>query len=429
MQKETVCVLGAGIVGLATAYELNRQGFRVIVVDRASLQEGVGSGASGGNGGQLSYSYVQPLADESIWRQLLKLLLSRNSPLKVRLQLDSNQWRWAFQFMQACNARTAADTTAKLLVLAALSRSGFERLMSENPIDCDFASNGKLVLYPTQTSFAAAQRQMALQSRLGSQQKAVTAQACCDLEPALVDYRGQISGAIFTPSECAVDCWKLCRGLETLLRQRGVKFLLGTKISNFETNLAGKITKAIGWSKQDPTQRIAIEANTFVLALGSDSPRLAKSVGLHLPVYPIKGYSVTFNIEGLALSLAPDTPKTPKVNVTDSSRKVVFARLGSRLRVAGMAELIGHNQHIDKRAIDSLKRSTSAVFPQLKDLPSERPWAGLRPATPTGLPIVGTQANGPSNLIMNTGHGALGLTLAFGTAQQVADICRRLPSR
>jgi D-amino-acid dehydrogenase len=428
MQKETVCVLGAGIVGLATAYELNRQGFSVTVVDCAREQVGVGSGASGGNGGQLSYSYVQPLADESIWRQLPKLLFSRHSPLKVRPHWDFHQWRWAFQFMQACNARTAGDTTAKLLALAALSRSGFEHLMSDNPIDCDFASNGKLVLYSTQTSFAAAKRQMALQSKLGSQQKALTAQACCDVEPALVGYRGQISGAIFTPSECAVDCLKLCRGLETLLRQRGVKFLLGTKISNFEISLAGKITEAIGWSKQDPNHRIAIEANTFVLALGSDSHRLAKSVGLHLPVYPIKGYSVTFNLEGLALN-SPLASNAPKVNVTDSSRKVVFARLGSRLRVAGMAELIGHNHRIDKRAIDSLKHSTSAVFPQLKDVSSDQPWAGLRPATPTGLPIVGTQANGPSNLIMNTGHGALGLTLAFGTAQQVADICTRLPSR
>ncbi len=426
MQKETVCVLGAGIVGLATAYELNRQGFSVTVVDCASEHVGVGSGASGGNGGQLSYSYVQPLADESICRQLPKLLFARSSPLKVRPQLDLHQWRWAVQFLQACNARTAADTTAKLLALAALSRSGFEHLMYDTPIDCDFASNGKLVLYSTQTSFTAAQRQMALQSSFGSQQRALTAQACCDVEPTLAGYSGQISGAIFTPSECAVDCLKLCRGLEALLRQRGVTFLMGTKISNFETNLAGKITKAIGWSRLNPTQRVPIDANTFVLALGSDSNQLAKSVGLSIPVYPIKGYSVTFNVEGAALNLAP---KAPIVNVTDSSRKVVFARLGSRLRVAGMAELIGHDHSIDQRAIESLKRSTSAVFPQLQDLEIEEPWAGLRPATPTGLPFVGIQANGPNNLIMNTGHGALGLTLAFGTAKQVANICAHPPSR
>jgi D-amino-acid dehydrogenase len=145
-------------------------------------------------------------------------------------------------------------------------------------------------------------------------------------------------------------------------------------------------------------------------------------MGVRLPVYPIKGYSVTLDIGQAPLNAAP------RINVTDVARKVVFARMGSRLRVAGMAELVGHDRTVQPQAIDSLRRSTRAVFPALGSVHAGQPWAGLRPATPSGLPIVGTQAGGPDNLIINTGHGALGLTLAFGTAQQVADQLLKTPA-
>jgi D-amino-acid dehydrogenase len=157
-----------------------------------------------------------------------------------------------------------------------------------------------------------------------------------------------------------------------------------------------------------------LEATHFVLALGAGSVALARSVGLRLPVYPIKGYSIT-------LDLAEKKASAPKVSVTDIARKVVFARIGSRLRVAGMAELVGHDRSVSAAAIHSLQRSTATLFPALADCTSTLPWAGLRPATPTGLPIVGAQAGGPANLLVNAGHGALGLTLAFGTAQRVAS--------
>ncbi len=398
-----VCVLGAGIVGLATAYELNRQGMQVTVVDRASP----GAGASGGNGAQLSYSYVQPLADPAIWRQLPKLLLWPDSPLKVRPQWDPQQWRWGLAFMRACNTQASARTTERLLALAATSRAGFERMRSAEQPDCDYSSTGKLVLYPSAATFAAAQRQVALQSTLGSQQTAMTAQACCDLEPALASYQPHVAGAIYTPSECAVDGLKLCTELERVLRARGVQFVLNSAVHSL-TRQQGRVVAA-------HTLAGAIEAKYFVLAMGSDSVPLARSVGIHLPVYPIKGYSMTLDIAQLAANAAP------RINVTDIARKVVFARLGPRLRVAGMAELAGHDRSVRPQAIASLQRSTHAVFPQLHSLHGGLPWAGLRPATPTGLPIVGVPAGGPCNLVVNTGHGALGLTLAFGTAHQVVQ--------
>jgi D-amino-acid dehydrogenase len=398
-----VCVLGAGIVGLATAYELDRQGARVTVVDSAAP----GAGTSGGNGAQLSYSYVQPLADGAIWGQLPKLLLSRDSPLKIRPQWDVAQWRWALAFLRACNAQASASTTAKLLQLAALSRAGLDRMRAQHAMDCDFSSTGKLVLYPNAKSFAAAQRQVELQRALGSQQSTISAHDSCALEPALASYQQHIAGAVYTPSECAVDCLKLCQELERLLRARGVQFVMGQAVTRLErrgTRIAAAHTA---------TQ--AIEARHFVLALGSESPRLARSVGLRLAVYPLKGYSMT-------LDIAQAPPQAaPRVNVTDIARKVVFARIGARLRVAGMAELVGHDPSVRPGAIASLQRSTAALFPALRTIPTSQPWAGLRPATPTGLPIVGVQAGGPDNLVVNTGHGSLGLTLAFGTAQQVAQ--------
>ena len=404
-----VCVLGAGIVGLACAYELDRQGARVTVVDMATS----GAGASAGNGAQLSYSYVQPLADASIWGQLPKLLLSSDSPLKIRPQWDVAQWRWGLAFMQACNARASYRTTAKLLHLAALSRAGLDRMRAAHQPDCDFSSTGKLVLYPNAKSFAAAQKQMELQRALGSQQSALNAEETCELEPALATYRQSIAGAIYTASECAVDCLKLCQELERVLRARGVQFLLGNAVTALEIRQQRIVAAR--------TATHTIEADQFVLALGSESPRMARSVGLRLPVYPIKGYSMTLDISQVPAHAAP------RLNVTDIASKVVFARIGSRLRVAGMAELVGHDRVLRPQAIDSLQRSTRALFPALNAGNAEPPWTGLRPATPTGLPIVGVQAGGPHNLVVNTGHGALGLTLAFGTAQQVAQQLLKTP--
>ncbi len=405
-----VCVLGAGIVGLACAYELDRQGAQVTVVDRATP----GAGASGGNGAQLSYSYVQPLADGSIWGQLPKLFLSSDSPLKFRPQWDLAQWRWGLAFLQACNAQASSRTTAKLLDLAALSRAGLDRMRAAHQPDCDFSSTGKLVLYPHAKAFAAAQKQMDLQRALGSEQSALSAQESCELEPSLAAYRQNIAGAIYTASECAVDCLKLCQELERILRARGVRFLLGKPVTTLETRQQRIVAAR--------TDTHTIEASQFVLALGSESPRLARSVGVRLPVYPIKGYSITLDIAQVWAHAAP------RINVTDIARKVVFARIGSRLRVAGMAELVGHNLLVRPKAIESLQHSTRALFPTLEVGNADLPWTGLRPATPTGLPIVGVPQGGPHNLVVNTGHGALGLTLAFGTAQQVAQQLLKTPA-
>lgn len=398
-----VCVLGAGIVGLATAYELHQRGMQVTVIDQGMP----GAGASGGNGAQLSYSYVQPLADASIWRQLPKLLLSPHSPLKLRLQWDTHQWHWGIEFLRACNQRTSGRSTAQLLALAALSRHRFEAMLQAEQMDCDFSATGKLVLYDTPQGLQAARRQMELQRAWGSVQEVVSAQRCAEIEPALQHYQQHIAGAIYTPSECAADCLKVCTGLQALLAARGVRFVLGAQVQGFVRD--GRRVVAARTSAGD------VRSNQFVLALGSHSDPIARTLGFRLPVYPLKGYSIT-------LDTAHAPGAAPRVNVTDAARKVVFARIGQRLRVAGMAELVGHDSRIPPARIQSLRDAAEALFPNCTAGSALHPWSGMRPATPTGVPLVGRHAAAPDNLLINAGHGALGFTLAFGTAAQVAEM-------
>lgn len=399
-----VCVLGAGIVGLSTAYMLMRDGHEVTVIDRA----GAASGASGANGAQLSYSYVQPLADPAIWAQLPRLLLSRASPLRVRPRLDPLQWRWGLQFLLACNAGRSVLTTRRLLALAADSRLHFDQMLAREHLDCDYSATGKLVLYATERGFAAARRQLALQRQMqGPHQEALGRAEALAIEPALAASQASLAGAIHTPSECAADCHKVCLALMPVLRAGGVRFLLDTPVTRLVPgNGRGKVVAV-------DTPAGEVPADAFVVALGTGSVVLARPLGLALPVYPLKGYSIT-------AAVRPGGP-APRVNVTDSARKVVFARIGERLRVAGMAEIVGDDASIPAARIDTLKAAVQSLFPGSADLADVAPWTGMRPATPTGEPIVGRHPRGPDNLLFNTGHGALGFTLAFGTAHRVAQ--------
>lgn len=396
------CILGAGIVGLATAYELQRKGWQVTIVD---AQEEAGMGTSAGNGAQLSYAYVQPLADPSIFKQLPKLLFSPDSPLKFRFKFDPHQWAWGMSFLAACNTQRSHVSTADLLALSAISRHGYDEMLTHTNIACDYAQAGKLVLLPSSDAIASAQKQIDLQASLGSPlQRVVTADEAVGIEPALQSYAHEFAAAVYTPSECVADCLAVCRGLQAYIRAQGGQWLPRTKALAFIADTSR--IRAVRTTQGD------IEADLFVNALGWQSQALLAPFGVRLPIYPLKGYSITIPVQS-------DT-SAPFVSVTDSKRKVVFARLGQRLRVAGMVELVGDNLEVEASKIESLCASTKAVFPHIH-LPSEsdiHPWAGMRPATPTGVPI--TEKVKPyDNLWVNAGHGALGFTLAFGSAHRL----------
>ena len=398
-----ILVLGAGVAGLASAWYLARDGHDVTVVERHS---GVALETSYANGGQLSYSYVAPLAGPGVLPKLPPWLLRRDSPLRFEPKLDWRQWRWCLEFVAACTQAQSDLTTRRMLALSFYSRGLMRETVDAERIDFRYARNGKLIVHAEQSSFDAARRLLDYQRSLGCEQEALDADQCVALEPALAQMRSRIVGGIHTPGEDAGDCYRFCTALEARLRDEGrpVSFLLGTEITRL-LHWRGRI---IGIE----TSAGVLEADRYILALGTQSPALARPLGLELPVYPLKGYS-------LSLPVADDAA-APRISITDFKRKVVYARLGEELRVAGMADLAGFDTRIDPGRIATLLDQVRDSFPEASDFARIKPWCGLRPATPWSTPLLG--ATPYRELLLNTGHGALGFTLAMGCGRIIADL-------
>jgi D-amino-acid dehydrogenase len=416
-------IIGAGVTGLATALYLVRAGHRVTVIDH---NNGPGQGASYANGAQLSYSYVAPLAGPGVLPKVPPWLLRRDAPLRFRPSLDLDQWRWLLAFVRACNRETSRLTTRRLLTLSFHSRRlmhAFVASAEGRQIPFGYATNGKLVVYCDQKDFEGASAGLDYQRSLGCAQHALDAAAVRALEPALAEPTSGLGqrmvGAIHTPSEEVGDCYRFCVGLEQLLTSQGVTFLYDRTV-----------TTLVRRGSQGPVVAVAtatgeIAADCVILASGTASPALARPLGLRLPVYPLKGYSITL----------PASSKAPTISVTDFKRKIVYAPLTSpgpdrrnepvrQLRIAGMADIVGNNRSIDPERLSQLITQARAAFPLASTNDYARDglaaWAGLRPATPRGTPVLG--ATPVANLYLNIGQGALGWTLALGSGQVVADI-------
>ena len=397
-----IVVIGSGVVGMTTAWRLARDGHRVTVVDRAPA---TAQGASHANGAQLSYSYVAPLAGPSVWFDLPKYLFGRNTPMRLRPTFELFQYRWLLWFMAACTQQEALATTDKLLRLAYLSRDVLHAASDIRGLDFAWNKAGKLVVQGNAAGLAGAQAQVEYQSRLGSVQQVLDREACVRLEPALKGIAHRIVGGVYTADEEAADPYRLCQGIEGLLSgdNSGVRFVYGARVRR----LLRSGRRLLGVETADGN---VLEADAYVLAAGAASRRLGLTAGLDLPIYPIKGYS-------LSLPIANDDA-APRVSVTDTEYKVVYARLGAKLRVAGMADIVGTDDSIDPRRLGQLVAQARETFPLASTWQQMEPWTGLRPATPRGLPIL--NASGIDNLLLNVGHGALGFTLAFGSAEVIA---------
>lgn len=404
-------VLGAGIIGLSTAYALVQQGYQVTVLDQHSE---VAQEASFANGGQLSYSYVAPLAGPGVLSKVPKWLLNPDSPLRFRPSPHLDDICWNLRFLKACNASRSRQTTAELLQLAYLSQDIYHSLFTREAFrDIDFSATGKLVIHRSEHSMQSAKQQLSVQQSLGGKpQQALTTAECIEKEPALASIANQFVGGIFTESEEAADTFKISLALKHDLQQAGVKFLFCTTVQALE-RVAGSSSVQVRLHTQE-----SLSADKIVVCLGVESTALLAKLGIHVPVAPLKGYSLTLAIENDAMA--------PRINITDFERKIVYARLGKRLRLAGMADLVGINREIDPTRIQVLIAEAQAVFAQVGDYTKAEQWAGLRPATPLGKPIIDrTPFN---NLYLNIGHGALGLTLATGSAHLLLDLIEQRPN-
>ncbi|MFJ2980867.1 MULTISPECIES: D-amino acid dehydrogenase [unclassified Pseudomonas] len=394
--KQQVTVIGGGVIGLTTAYALVREGF---AVDLIEARDSLASATSFANGGQLSYRYVSPLADAGVPWQALGWMLQGESPLRLRLRLDPAQWRWLLAFMLACRSSVNRRNSAQLLALALESQAVLARWREADGL-ADFAwrRNGKLVAFRSEQAFAHG-RQRLLDP---FSQRVLDATELRALEPALAE--APFVGGVLTPDEEVADCHRFCERLAERLRACGqCRFLLGRPVTHLHKHQDQVVALQLGDARVD-VQRL-------VLCAGHRSAGLALP-GVKLPVYPLKGYSLTAPIS--------TAHRAPEVSITDYERKIVYARLGRQLRVAAMVDIVGFDETVDARRLASMRRLARDTLPDAADYQQAVEWAGMRPATPTGVPIIGATAY--RNLWLNLGHGALGFTLACGSAERLARL-------
>lgn len=397
-----VVVIGAGIVGLTTSWFLARQGAQVTLIDR---NEQVARETSYANGGQLSYNYVAPLADPSVLPKLPQWLLKADSPLRFRPRLDINQWRWCYSFLKSCTHSKVRQTMGEMLDLSLRSRTLMDALLEEHPIDFRLKKTGKLVIYRSSADLSAARPGVEFQKSLGCEQRILSAAECLMLEPALGGVANVIKGGIYTPTESTGDCHVFSERLhELLVSMPNVTLLLGQEVRR----LVRQDSKVVAVE----TAAGDIEADAFVVAGGLSSVALLKSVGVRLPLYGLRGYSLTADM--------PHGFTAPGLSVTDADKKIVYAPLGNHLRIAAMVDIGSPAGAINSARIHLLKRQVAEVFPRL-DLRDAKIWSGVRPATANSKPII-DQVDGIPNLWLNVGHGALGFTLACSSAELVTDL-------
>lgn len=426
-------IIGAGVVGTATAWELLRQGKRVTLIE---AREDAGLETSFANGGQLSYDYVAPLADPGVWRDLPRWLLNPQSPLRFRPRFDPRQWRWLVQFMLACNTTTAKASAAALLQLSYLSRDTLHTWLQETPIAFHHRANGKLIAYRNPALLEKARKQVNYQAQHGSRQRVLNRHEASLIEPALANMGEALAGCVYTPTEEVGDCHLFTKGLFEKIRSHpGATIRTGVRVTRLETT--GTRVDAVQLHTGE-----SVHADQFVVANGLQSTTLLRQHGEHIALYGLKGYSLTVSLpssdppveaiqqthsEGAVndpvavtrnnattAQATANPPVAPSISVTDYEQRIVYAPLGNTVRIAAMVDIGDATTSIPEQRIKQLKSQVRQTFP---DLPLDQAleWSGLRPATPTGKPVIGRSSR-LDNLWLNVGQGALGFTLACGSA-------------
>lgn len=397
-----VLVLGAGVVGVTSAWYLAQAGHEVSVIDR---QPNAALETSFANGGQISVCHAEPWAHPGVLPHMLRWLGREDAPLLWRLRLDVAQWRWGWEFLRQCSPSRARANIQALVQLGLHSRACLQALRERLGLEYDQLQRGILHFYTDFAEFEHAIPQAELMTQLGCERRIVSAAECVSIEPALARSQQPLVGGTYTPADESGDARRFTQSLAGECQAEGVQFHYGAPINALRRE-GGAIT---GVLLADGTVR---EADAYVVCLGSYSPLLLQPLGLRLPVYPAKGYSITIPLTKDSLA--------PTVSLTDDGHKLVYSRLGQRLRVAGTAEFTGYDVSLNRSRLNALLARTRVLFPEVKFEGAVEEWAGLRPATPGNVPLIG--ATRYSRLYVNTGHGTLGWTLSCGSGQLLADL-------
>ena len=400
-----VLVLGSGLLGTASAWYLSRAGHDVTVIDR---QPGSGLETSFANGGQISVSHAEPWANPQAPAKVWKWLGKEDAPLLFRLRADPAQWAWGIRFLAECLPSRTRDNIVQILNLGTYSRASLQALRAETGIQYDHLEKGILHFYTNAKEFEAAKEPAELMRAFGVDRQLKTAAECVAIEPALAGMQNRIAGGTYTASDESGNAYKFTDELSKLAAARGVRFRYGVDIRGLE-QAGGRIAAVRVLTPEGREETLTADA--YVVAMGSFSPLLLRHVGISIPVYPAKGYSITMPVTGA---------EAPYVSLTDDEYKLVFSRLGNELRVAGTAELNGWNTEINRVRCQAIVRRTATLFPNAGDFARARFWTGLRPATPGNVPLIGRSKI--DNLFLNTGHGTLGWTHACGSGRALADL-------
>ncbi len=396
-----VVILGAGVIGVTTAWYLSQAGHEVTVLER---QTGPALETSFANAGEISPGYASPWAGPGIPAKAMKWLLMRHAPLIIQPRPDLAKIKWVAQMLMNCTAGAYAINKSRMVRLAEYSRDCLKDLRADTGISYDERTQGTLQLFRTQKQVDAAYKDIKVLKADGVPFEVLDPSACVAAEPGLAPNLSKIAGGLRLPGDETGDCFKFTNTLADMAKAAGVTFRYGVQIIRLERE-GDRIAAVI-------TSEGRITADSFVVALGSYSPKMVAAFGMKLPVYPVKGYSITVPII--------DEGRAPVSTIMDESYKIAITRLGSRIRVGGMAEISGFNNILHDRRRETLQFSVEDLFGGAGDQSRASYWSGLRPMTPDGTPIIGRSTL--PNLFLNTGHGTLGWTMAAGSGRVLADM-------
>ena len=397
-----VIILGSGVIGTTTAYYLAQAGHDVTVLER---QPGAGLETSFANAGEVSPGYSSPWAGPGVPLKAIKWLMMQHSPLVIKPMLDPAMWRWGLSMLRNCTVARYEVNKSRMVRLAEYSRDKLVELRAATGIAYDERMQGTLQLFRTQKQLDGIANDVAILKRYGVPFQVLDMEGCIRYEPALKLVREKFVGGLRLPGDETGDCHLFTQRLAKMAEALGVRFQYGTSIRALE-HAGGEVTGV-------QTDQGLLKADAYLCALGSYSPLMLRPLGLHLPVYPVKGFSITVPIV--------DASGAPESTVMDETYKVAVTRLGDRIRVGGTAQLSGYDLGLTASRRDTLDFVVSDCFPQGGDLSRAEFWTGLRPMTPDGTPIVGPSGR-YRNLYLSTGHGTLGWTMAAGTGRVMADL-------